>query len=345
MPCRRRAHRRGVRSRRSRHWRTSSGRSWSSSRTNTSVRSGSTSQPSQLREHGPQLDRQRAGNVTGREVFDRAARRREPRRRAIAARNAVDGRARSSAGSVAVEARAAPVHLGQAREVGRERTRSRRAAASTKVSSSSIAQQRVRRALTCRSSWCDPTAPGAEQNDPAPWVGYTGRSSGSTRISVAQRAEQLSGEVLVRFGSEQIGSTDGADHQRTAAEQRDRFAVLDEEVGEMVGRVTRRRDRPENEPVTQLDLVAVRDVAVRDLEVRAARREERRAPRREFGAARHVVGVRVRVGRPARSRGRVRAPRRSCCVGQARRIDDERPAVAEIDEVATNDRGLRRRTP
>ena len=101
----------------------------------------------------------------------------------------------------------------------------------------------------------------------------------------------------------------------------------------MIRRVARRRDRPENEPVAQHNFFAVLDVAVRDFQTGAGRREERGTPGFEFGTARDVVGVRMRVGRPA-DHDALRLRDVELRGRQARRIDDERSAVAEIDEVA-----------
>ena len=100
----------------------------------------------------------------------------------------------------------------------------------------------------------------------------------------------------------------------------------------MVGRVTRGRDRAQDESVPELDLVAGRDGSMRDLQMRALRREEHGPSCGELGAARHVVGMRVRVG-GERDLEAARASLGDVLVGNPGRIDDERPAVAEIDEV------------
>jgi hypothetical protein len=100
----------------------------------------------------------------------------------------------------------------------------------------------------------------------------------------------------------------------------------------MVGRVARRRDRLQRESRAQLNLVSRRDWMVADRKTRTLRRKERRAAPSEFRAARDVVSMRMRVGsernlKAARTRGG------SVIDGEARRIDHERTAVTQIDEI------------
>ena len=100
----------------------------------------------------------------------------------------------------------------------------------------------------------------------------------------------------------------------------------------MIRGVTRRRDRTQDKTGTQLDLIAGRDRAMCDLQMRALRREELCTLCRKVGAARHVVGMRVRIG----GEGDLEATLASLgdvLVGNPGRIDHERTAVAEVNEV------------
>ena len=100
----------------------------------------------------------------------------------------------------------------------------------------------------------------------------------------------------------------------------------------MVGRVARCGNCAQHQTGTEFDLVAGREPMVRELEVGSFRCQEHRPLRGELGAARDVVGMRVRVGGKgdleAASVGFV-----DVAVGNAGRVDDERATVAEIDEV------------
>ena len=133
--------------------------------------------------------------------------------------------------------------------------------------------------------------------------------------------------------AEQVGAAEGADHQRPAREQRRRRAVDDEEVGEVVGRVARRGDRPQRRrpPRARRSRPARRVGA--DLE--AGRPRDARnvgAVGGELGAAGDVVGMRVGVGGPrdppAPLGGHLALP-----VGEPGRVDHQRRAVTEADDV------------
>ena len=95
-----------------------------------------------------------------------------------------------------------------------------------------------------------------------------------------QRVELRVRELLGLFGSEQVGASDRADHQRSAGEQRQPGpSRVSKQVGEVVGCVPWRRDRLEDER-PDVDAVAVAETAVGDFEPAASRSEEtsRRAP-------------------------------------------------------------------
>ncbi len=66
---------------------------------------------------------------------------------------------------------------------------------------------------------------------------------------------QLHGQI----GTAQIGTPDGADHQRTPGEQTDRPAVSSEQVGMMVRGVARCGDRGQRDAVGDLNAFAVGD--------------------------------------------------------------------------------------
>jgi hypothetical protein len=109
--------------------------------------------------------------------------------------------------------------------------------------------------------------------------------------------------------------------------------VIFEEVREVVGRVAGGCDRAEQDAIGEVDFLTIADVAVWRLEIGAARGDEGRTARGKLGAARHIVGVAVCVGRPrdqeATLLGGFERAR-----GQARRVDRERVSVAQVHEVA-----------
>ena len=69
-----------------------------------------------------------------------------------------------------------------------------------------------------------------------------------------QRAQRLQRELHGEVRAEEVGAGDGTDHDGAAGEQRPRPAALDQEVAQMVGRVTGRvegleRDLPKPQVV------------------------------------------------------------------------------------------------
>src|SRR5438105_625843 len=100
----------------------------------------------------------------------------------------------------------------------------------------------------------------------------------------------------------------------------------------MIGCVAGRRDRAQRQTGSKLEHVVGADITMCDLEVGALRSDESGAAVRKCGAARDVVGVRMRVGgernrEPARLRGR------EMCFRYAGWINDERASIAEVDDI------------
>ena len=149
---------------------------------------------------------------------------------------------------------------------------------------------------------------------------------------VAERPEELAGEVVARCRAEEVGPADRSDHERTTAEQRGRLSALTEEVRKVVRCVSRGRDRAQHHVVSELNLVAGRDVAVPNLEVSTLRGEKRRTSCRKFGTAGDIVRVRVRIG-GEREFEAARTRRGTVILGQAGWVDDQRAAVAQVDEI------------
>ena len=82
-------------------------------------------------------------------------------------------------------------------------------------------------------------------------------------IEPAQCSEHLVRERHRERWAAQVGAPDSADHQRTAGEQRDRRAVLDEEVGVVVWCVTGSRPGDEFETIGEGDVFTVADWPMR----------------------------------------------------------------------------------
>lgn len=69
------------------------------------------------------------------------------------------------------------------------------------------------------------------------------------------------------------------------------MAVFEEQVGEVVGRVARRRDGPQHDTVGDLEVLAGLHTSVRVFEPSLGRRHEHRTVGGQGGTARDVVGV------------------------------------------------------
>ena len=224
----------------------------------------------------------------------------------------------------------APVHLGEPAEERREGPEAREQRVDERGLVGDL-QQRVVRSFAPDGRGAIRAA-GRGTERPRAVRRVHGQVVGQGQDPVAQRVELRVCELLGVFWSEQVGASHGADHQRSAAEQCQPRSVAGlEQVGEMVRCVSGRRDRLEHER-PDLDALAVAEPVVRNDEPAARGSEEARSARHELGAARHEVGVRVRVGR-------VRDAQPACVrlglfeLGDAPRIDRERGAVTEIDEI------------
>ena len=314
-----------------RHWRTRSSRSVSSSSTNTTGRPRSTSQPSQLANTGRCWIEIAPADVPGREVRDRAG---VDERRAggdVACDRREVERVRGERGRCRRGGCAAPVELRQLREVGRGRTRAQSGRLPDELVLVGDGQQRVRRPLAPdggRTS--DRRGRGAERAGAV--GGVHGQVVGQVRISVCRARNSWRASPSRR--SLRAGRSDrrAPDHQRSAGEQRHRLAGIDEQVGEVVGRVARRRDglagsrhrrarrsRPDRAPVRRLETGSCRGE-----ERRAVGRERRGCPTR----SRHGSGCRLSsaIANPAR---------RQCGAAhrEAGRVDHHRCAIPETHDV------------
>ena len=136
---------------------------------------------------------------------------------------------------------------------------------------------------------------GAEQNDPAPCVGYTGVASGSvsSRRSEAY-CDRASGSGLLRAG--QVGAGSRADQQRPAGEHPERPPAVEQQVREMLSGMAGRRPGPQRQ-AAQVDLIPVRQPPVTEGTAPGRGREDLRAV---VGGQLHrpgqEVGVQVRIG-------------------------------------------------
>jgi hypothetical protein len=79
--------------------------------------------------------------------------------------------------------------------------------------------------------------------------------------------EHVVRERFGQFGSAQVGTTDGAHHQRAAGEERHRCAAVLEKVRVVVRGMTGRGDRPQDDAGGEHDPVLVGHGAMWRLEV------------------------------------------------------------------------------
>ena len=241
--CLRRALRRGVRGRR----RGTGGRGRRGpdrrSRTNTSGRSASTSQPSQLAN-------------TGRSVFDSdpgmcPAANAATGRASTTIRARSDGVARHrqvSAPAVWALCRSGRVRAGSVRAAERSRWGTcrirRRAARRTRPrhrceNSGFVARSRPMVGGALRRARRRAERPGTVRRIDGKGVGQS--------VEAAQTAEHLVRQRHRQFWPAQIGPAHGADHQRTTGEQRYRLAVLGQQVGVVIRGVAWRRERAQRD--------------------------------------------------------------------------------------------------
>ena len=183
--CRRRARRRAGRSRSCGPARAISAGSWSASRTMTSGVSGGDEPAEPGRERVPQRDRHRP-RARARRRSRRPGARRRRRRRRRAARRTCAGVQRRSAAAPSTRRRAAAVDLAEPAEVRRVAAQRAQQRGDERVL---VGARAAAGWWPARGRWCEVrSAPGgAEQNDPAPWVGHTATSSGSSARRCSER--------------------------------------------------------------------------------------------------------------------------------------------------------------
>lgn len=130
---------------------------------------------------------------------------------------------------------------------------------------------------------------GAEQNDPAPWVGHTRVVSGSVSRRCRDRYwARASGSV---FGAEQVGAGRRPDDERPAGEHSDRCDAVEEQVRQVFVGVAWRGEGPQGQ-AAQVDLVAVAEPDVVERPAAGGRGEDAGAVAGgELAGAGQEVGV------------------------------------------------------
>ena len=233
-------------------------------------------------------------------------------------------------GHRAVEVGSASVHLGQPAKERRERTEPREQRVDERGLVGDL-QQRVARPFATDGRGAIRAA-GRGTERPRAVRRIHRQAVGQGQDPVPQRMELRVRELLGMLGPEQVSASHRARHQRPTAEQCQPRAVRGfEQIGEMVRRVARRRDRLEHERPDR-DALAVAESMVRHDQSAGRGREEAGSARDQLGAARHEVSMRMRVGR-------VRDAQPACLLlrlfelGDAARIDRERGAITEIDQI------------
>ena len=162
----------------------------------------------------------------------------------------------------------------------------------------------------------------------------SGRRAGRRAARGARRA--ASATAPGRAARSARGRSDRCGRPRRPSATRRRTTPLasavGEQVGEVLGRVPRRGQRPQREPA-EVELVTVADVRRRS----ATRRRPGRPRSRRRAASSRLPETKsacrwVSTANAIVDAGAV-APPPGTALGSAGRVDDERPAVAEVDQV------------
>ena len=293
-------------------------------------RPGVVQQPAQpAGERRAQLDRQRPGDVAGRERGDGAGVDHQP----AAGQVLLDlvGREQGQDPPVAAEQLGAdPVALPQPQEVRRVA-----AEAGQQLGHEGVlvggGQQPVVAAFGANGGRALVTGRGGAER-----AGAVGRVH---RQLVGQRQEPPvqgpvggPGQRLGQLGAGQVGAGHRADQQGPAAEHGQRPSAVQQQVAGVLGGVPRGGQHPEGEPA-QVDLLAVLQAAMGEAEPARARGEDLGAVGGgQLPAAGQEVGMQVGLGGvgdlepPPAGQLQVRG-------GIPGRIDDQRPPVAQLDHI------------
>lgn len=175
-----------------------------------------------------------------------------------------------------------------------------------------------------------PVGGGGGAEAAGPVGGVHRRLVGQREQLVVQRAPQGPGEPVGLIGGDEVGAGDGAHQQRPAREHADGSVAVGEQVGEVLGGVPGRGQGPQAQ-AGEVDGATVRHGPVRPRELGARRSDHGRAEVGELAAAGHEVGVEVGLdaeGHP----GAAPLGLGEVAAGMAARVDDRKPAVAEVDD-------------
>ena len=104
---------------------------------------------------------------------------------------------------------------------------------------------------------------GAEQNDPAPWVGHTAVASGSPARRRSDRYWARANST-VRSDVDEVGTGGRADDERPAGEHPDLVRPVQDEVRQVLRRVSGCGEGPQGQ-AAEVDLVAVGQTDVGEL--------------------------------------------------------------------------------
>ena len=172
---------------------------------------------------------------------------------------------------------------------------------------------------------------GAEQNEPAPWVGSTSGVVGELG-EAPQRPELGPGQRVRVLGAQKVRAGGGPDDQGPAGEHGSRLVAVGEQVGHVLVGVARGRPAPQGQ-ATQVDLGAVDQPEVVEAPaplggaddpgaVAARQRGSRRTGSRRAGASRPRTPP-----EPVRRGGGIERSQ------VERGVHGQGPPIAQIDEV------------
>src|SRR5207302_1734159 len=127
------------------------------------------------------------------------------------------------------------------------------------------------------------------------------------------------------------GARHRADQQGAAGEESEGLRILEQQKADVLERVPRRRQRAQRQP-SEVEFLTIVETAVRERALALRRRQDLRTVCSKLPAAGEEVGMQMRVG--CERDIQLMAPRGLNVWSRiTRRIDDQRPAITEIDEV------------
>ena len=173
---------------------------------------------------------------------------------------------------------------------------------------------------------------GAEQNEPAPWVGHTAVSPGNVGEAL-KRAVLGTGEFLGPVGPEQVRARSGTDDQGSAGEHAERRAAVGQHERQVLVGVSGRGHSSKHQSA-QVDLVAVDEASMPELPVPGCRGEHLGAiVMGQLHRPGEEVSVQVGVGNEADAQSGLLGSRPHEAQ-VPRRVDHQRPTVTEVEHVA-----------